>query len=82
MRIIINLLYRNLKSNSKLKIIILIILGIFFALLPIMNTNLIFIMNNNSKSSKYSDEINRDNKNLKISAASRIIHIENKFLLD
>jgi len=68
-----------MKSNAKSKIIILITLGILFALLPIFTTNLSFIMGNSNKSSDYSADFKLDNKNLKISAVSGKIHIDNNW---
>ncbi|MHA1193594.1 MAG: right-handed parallel beta-helix repeat-containing protein [Promethearchaeota archaeon] len=61
-----------MKSNPKIKIIILLTLGIFFVLLPILNNNLNFNKGN-------SDEINFDNEHLKISAVSGKIHIDNNW---
>ena len=69
----------NMKSNAKSKIIILIALGIIFALSPIITTNLSFITGNSIKSLEYSDDINFDNKNPKISAVSGKIHIDNNW---
>ncbi|MBA7484747.1 putative ABC transporter binding protein NosD [subsurface metagenome] len=42
-----------------------------------ITVNLSFIAGNNNKSSKYNNDINLDNKNLKISAVSEKIHIIN-----
>ena len=64
-----------MKSKAKSKILILITLGILFALLPMITINLNFITGNSNKSSDYSDKINLDNKNLKISAVSGKIYI-------
>jgi len=64
-------------SNAKTRIIILITLGILFALLPIITVNHSFITGNSDKSSDYSDDSNFDNENLKISAVSGKIHIIN-----
>ena len=67
-----------MKSNAKIKIVMLLItLGIFFALVPIITTNLGFIDGNSIKSLDYSDDINLDNENLKISVLSEKIHIIN-----
>ncbi len=66
-----------MKSSPKSKIIILIALGILFALSPIIATNLSFITGNSNKRAEYSNDINLDNKNLKISAVSEKIHIIN-----
>jgi parallel beta-helix repeat protein len=68
-----------MKSSPKSKIKILIALGILFALSPIITVNLSFIVGNNNKSSEYSDDITLDNKNLKISAVSGRIHIDNNW---
>jgi parallel beta-helix repeat protein len=68
-----------MKSSAKSKAIILIALGILFALSPIITVNLSFIMGNSIKSSEYSDDINLDNKNLKISQVSEKIHIDNNW---
>jgi len=62
----------NSKAKSKIKI--LIILGILFALLPMITVNLSFITGNSNKSSEHSDKIN-----LKISAVSEKIHIDNNW---
>ncbi|NVM46118.1 MAG: right-handed parallel beta-helix repeat-containing protein [Candidatus Lokiarchaeota archaeon] len=59
-----------MKSNTKSKIIILITLGILFALIPKITINPSFITGN-------SDVTNLDNENLKISAVSGKIHIIN-----
>jgi len=59
-----------MKSNAKLKIIILITLGILFALAPKITINPSLITGNNNV-------INLDNENLKISAVSGKIHIIN-----
>ena len=69
----------KMKSNAKSKIIILIALGVIFALLPVITTNLRFIAGNSNKSSEYCDDCNLDNKNLKISAVSERIHIDNNW---
>jgi parallel beta-helix repeat protein len=68
-----------MKSSVKSKIIILTTLGILFALVPIITTDLSFITGNSIKSSEYSDDINLDNKNLKISTVSGKIHIDNNW---
>jgi len=67
----------KMKSKSKLKILILIALGIFFALSPMITVNFSFITGNSNKYLEYSDDINLDNKNLKILAVSEKIHIIN-----
>ena len=69
----------KLKSNAKSKIIILIALGILFALSPIININLGFVTGSSIKSLEYSDDINFDNKNPKISSVSGKIHIDNNW---
>jgi parallel beta-helix repeat protein len=66
-----------MKSSPKSKIIILIALGIVFALLPIITSNLFIDAGNNKTSLEYDDDINLDNKNLKILATSGRIHIIN-----
>ena len=66
-----------MKSSSKSKIIILISIGILFALSPMITVNLSFIAGNNNNSSKYSDIINLDKENLKLSKISERIHIIN-----
>jgi parallel beta-helix repeat protein len=67
------------KSNAKAKIIILIALGILFALLPLITVNLSFITGNSNKSSEDNDDSNLDNKNPKISEVSGKIHIDNNW---
>jgi parallel beta-helix repeat protein len=67
----------TMKSNAKAIIIILLAIGILFALLPIVVINLSFITGNSNKSSDYRDDSNLDNKNLKLSAISGKIHIIN-----
>ncbi|MFX0105337.1 MAG: nitrous oxide reductase family maturation protein NosD [Candidatus Hodarchaeota archaeon] len=62
-----------MKSNRKRKSIILIILGILFALSPIITTNI------NFKNSELSDSINLDDEDLKISKVSGKIHIDNNW---
>jgi len=59
----------NIKSN-------LIIIGILFALLPIITTNLTYVTDNNSKTLGYSDDFTLDKGNLKISDVSGKIHID------
>ncbi|MHA2051910.1 MAG: hypothetical protein ACW986_20060, partial [Promethearchaeota archaeon] len=65
-----------MKSKTKSKILILILLGIVSTLLPMNPSNFNFIMSNNNKSSEYRDQINFDNANLKIAQTSERIHIE------
>ena len=69
----------NMKSNVISKIIILIALGILFALLPMNTVNPSFITGNSNKRVEYNDDINLDDKNLKISAVSGKIHIDNNW---
>jgi len=59
-----------MKSNRKTKTIILIALGILFTFSSIITTNLDF------KNSDFSDHVNLDNENLKHSAFSPPIHID------
>ncbi len=68
-----------MKSNAKSKIIILIALGILFAVSPIITVNFSLIAENSIKSLEYNNDINLDNKNLKISAISGKIHIDNNW---
>jgi parallel beta-helix repeat protein len=68
-----------MNSNAKSKIIILLALGTLFALSPVITTDLSFTTGNTNKSSEYSDDISLDNKNLKISAISGKIHIDNNW---
>ena len=69
----------NMKTSANSKILILIALGIFFALSQVITVNLSFIEgnNNNNKGSEYNDDINFDKEYLKISAISGKIHIIN-----
>ena len=62
----------KMKSSAKSKIIILITLGIIFALSPIINSNLIFSAVNSDSGN---DVINLDDKNLKLSKISGPIYI-------
>ena len=66
-----------MRSYAKSKIIILIAVGILFALSPMITINLSFITGNSKKCSKYNDDINFDKEYLKISALSGKIHIIN-----
>lgn len=68
-----------MKSNRKTKIIILIILGIIFAFSPIFTTNLNLITDNSNKILDYSDDFTLDKGNLKLSAISGKIHIDNNW---
>jgi len=61
-----------MKPNLKTKVMILLALGIVFGLSPIISNGLIF-------DTGKSDESNFDNKNLKISAVSGKIHIDNNW---
>ncbi len=65
-----------MQYNLKTKTVFFMILGIIFALSLIINNNLNFNAGNSDKSSEYSDDINFDNENLKISALSGKIHID------
>ena len=66
----------TMKSNAKSN---LIIIGILFALLPIINANLSYITDNRNKTLDYSDVITLEKKNLQISAVSGKIHINNNW---
>ena len=59
-----------MKSNAKSKIIILITLGIVFALSFIINRNLNIDAGNYDICSEFSDDNNLDYKNLKFSTVS------------
>jgi hypothetical protein len=59
-----------MKSNRKIKTLILIILGILFVFLPIFTSNL------NFKNSEFNDDKRLANENLKISKVSGKIHID------
>ncbi len=63
-----------MKSNRKTKTIILIILGIFFAFLPIFINNPRFTTKNSYITSNYNGKFNHDN--LKITSVSGKIHID------
>jgi len=66
-----------MKSNIKSKILILLTLGILFALLPIIiNINLNFNAGNSDKISEYSDNISEYDEYLKASKLSAPIHID------
>ena len=65
--------------KMKSKPIILIALGILFAITPIINNNLNFNAGNSNTSTEYRDDINFDKENLKISAVSEKIHIDNNW---
>ena len=68
-----------MKSNTKSKIITFMILGIIFFLSPNITSNLIFNAGHNKTSLDYSDDINLDNENPKISKVSGKIHINNNW---
>ena len=68
-----------MRKLTKQKIIILINLGIIFALLTIITNNLNFIGGNSENSSVYSDKIHLDKKNLKLSKITGKIHIDNNW---
>jgi len=65
-----------MKSNAKSN---LIIIGILFALLPIITTNLSYIMDKGNKSWDTIDDFTLDMDNLKISKISGKIHIDNNW---
>ena len=67
----------NMNSKSRSNIIIFITVGILIALSPIIIFNLSLIAGNNNKKAEYSDEINLDKENLKLSKISERIHIIN-----
>ena len=66
-----------MKSNRKTKTIILIIIGIFFAFSPIFINNPRFTARDRDITSNYNNEF--DHENLKISAVSGKIHINNNW---
>jgi len=68
-----------MRKYAKAKIIILITLVILFALLPIITTNLSFVSGNNSETLGYSDDFTLKKDNLRISAVSGKIHIDNNW---
>ncbi len=65
-----------MKSNQKTKLIILLNLGIFFAFSPMITTNLSYITDKINNTLDYSDDFNLDKDNLKISAVSGPIYID------
>ncbi len=65
-----------MNSKVKSKITILLILGILFAFIPITTATLSLIAGNSSRSSEYSDNFNKDNKNLQPSKISGPIYID------
>ncbi|MHA2051850.1 MAG: right-handed parallel beta-helix repeat-containing protein, partial [Promethearchaeota archaeon] len=62
-----------MKSNAKSK---LIIIGILFTLLPIITTNFSYGIGNKNRSLDYSDDFILKKDNLKVSAVSGRIHID------
>ena len=68
-----------MKLKAKTKIVVLIALGIFFVISPMISTNLNFVTGNSNVTSEYGDDIDLDNKNLQISAVSGKIHIDNNW---
>ena len=68
-----------MKLDIKLKIIIIITLGILFTFSPIFTSNLIFNARHDKTSLKCSHDFNLDNENLKLSAVSEKIHIDNNW---
>ena len=65
-----------MKSKAKTKVIVLIILGLLFALVPSISINLSFLMDNRNKNLRCNDKIAFDNENLKIATKSGKIHID------
>ena len=65
-----------MKSKAKSN---LIILGILLAFLPIITSNISYFTDNNNKTLNYCDDFTLDKKNLKISAVSEKIHIDNNW---
>jgi len=68
-----------MKSNTNKKITIFITLGMIFALTPIIIYIFNFNTGNSENSTSYNVDYNLDNKNLKISAVSEKIHIDNNW---
>jgi len=68
-----------MKSNGKLKIIILISLGLNFALSTIITNNLNFYGRVGGNYSEFRNDITLDKENLKISKISGPIHIDNNW---
>lgn len=68
-----------MRNFGEIRIIILLILGIIFAFLPIISTNLIFITGKSNESLGYSNDFTLDKDNLKIAAFSEKIHIDNNW---
>lgn len=69
----------KMKSKPKSIILILIVLGIIFALSPIISNGLNFNAGNSNESSNHRDDISLDTENLKLSAVSGKIHIDNNW---
>jgi parallel beta-helix repeat protein len=67
------------KMKSNTKIIILITIGLLFALFPLITISHSFIRGNSYISSDYSDDSNFDKEYLKISEVSGKIHIDNNW---
>ena len=65
-----------MKSNAKLVILILITLGIVFALSPIISTNLNFNVENSEDSSGKINDFTFDHENVKLSPISGKIYID------
>ena len=66
-----------MKSNIRIKITVLIIVGIFLALSPIINNTLYFNAGYGDENLEHGDAINLDDDNLKVSKISGRIHIIN-----
>ena len=66
----------NMKSKPKSIFMILITLGIIFALLPIINNVFNFNAGNSDRSTGFSDEITLDNENVRLSKISGPIYID------
>jgi len=69
----------KMNSKAKSKLIILLTLGIVFGLSLLFTTNLNSNVGISDNFSNYRDEIDLDNENLKISAVSGLIHINNNW---
>ncbi len=68
-----------MKSKAKAKSTILITLGILFTFSPTINKSFNFNAGNSDNSMDYNNDFKLDNKNLKISAVSGKIHIDNNW---
>jgi len=68
-----------LKSNPKIEVIISITIGILLVLSPLINNVLSFYTGKSDKNTEYWDNINLDNKNLKLSKVPGRIHIDNNW---